>query len=181
MSDLTTTARAIIVASGPSGGLPGGARLLNALAYLLDRRLGRRTLFESHFHGPSSREVHDALDRWIASGGARMTIVRDGSRVDPIEASNVTVEPLVGHRGLEIPVPAAEVNAAAEVLGLAWAYGALPGTVSVAIAAKLAWIRELDPLSAAASLEDLATQLNWSEVRPNERLAGIGLARGLGY
>lgn len=181
MADITTTARAILVASGPSGGLPGGARLLNALTYLLDRRLGRKTSFDSNFHGPSSREVHDALDRWIASGGARMTIIRAGSRVDPLEASNVTVEPLVGHRGLEIPVPAGEVDAAGDLLALAWAYGALPGTVSVAITAKLAWIRELDPSSAQVSLEDLAGQLNWSEVRPDERLAGIGLARGLGY
>ena len=177
---LSTTARAVLVAAGRAG-LPGGARLLQSLTYLLDRRLGRRTPFESHFHGPVSAEVADALGRWISIGLARMTITRDGRRGDPLEGDRVNLMALVGPRGFEMGVPAVEADVARELLELARQAGALSGTTAPTVAAKLAWIRELDPSSASTPLETLAASLRWAYVDQAELASGVALARALGY
>lgn len=177
MPDLTDTAWSVLSAAGT---LPGGGRLVQSLTYLLDRRLGRQTPFDSHFHGPFSAEVSDALDRWVAAGLLRKTLTFDGSLGDPLEVDKTTLTPITGPGGRKLVSPAEEVAAAHELLRLAAGYGALT-PVAATVAAKLAWIREIDPSSHNEALETLAASLNWSQLTDNQRVAGVALARALGW
>lgn len=180
MTSLANSAHSLLVAAGDVG-LPGSYRLLQSLTYLLDRRQGRQSFFTSQFHGPVSPEIYEALDRWLQIGLGRLTITRDGSRPDPLEGDIIRLTALTGPRGFELPTLVAEDEAARELLDLARRSGALKGATAPTVAAKLAWMRELDPSSTSTPLEELVTTLHWAQVTDQELSAGVALARALGY
>ena len=153
-----------------------GRRVLDALVYLLDRRLGGDAPYSSNFHGPRYPEIDEEIGRWQVLGQAVLTITMDDQPTDTIDGQTIVITRRTGHRGHELAVRADLADAAREI----WSIGHRVGLTSTraAIAAKLVQCREF---GLTESFEDLVVQFRWAHVPPADYTAGIAFARALGY
>lgn len=177
---LTEATQAMIFAARllPGWVLPGGRYLLTALVYLTDRSVGGRLPFDSFLRGPHSLVVEDGLERAVLLGQVALVTIRDGGPYDLLDGVRTEIRI---HTSVKAPVKARRefVEPAQRMLRFAEAHPPFATTPWV-IAAKLAWIRELEPSSSEASLESLAGQLKWANLDPAVQASGVALARALG-
>ena len=166
---------AILTVTDP---FPGSDHLLEAMTYLTDRHLGRRTRFESSLYGPYSPEVRDALDRWSDGDLLRFHTITGGSRYDFLDYGEISIHlqkapELVKYQPTPTPE---ELAAVGEVFGLLWAQKNW-SSAAVVVAADLCWAEEFDGNKRDISLREAVYALRWAGLTTEQREAGLALAQ----
>jgi hypothetical protein len=166
---------AILTVSDP---FPGSDNLLEAMTYLTDRHLGRRTHFESTLYGPVSLEVRDALERWVSGDLLRFHTITGGWRYDFLDYSETSIHlqkapELAKYQPTPTPE---EIAGASEVFGLLWAQKNW-SSAAVVIAADLCWAEEFNGNKRDISLREAVHALRWAGLTTEQREAGLALAQ----
>lgn len=155
-----------------------GRTMLQKLVYLLARMRGESLPFRAHFYGPYSEEVQSAVEQLVRAGLAEQTVtVYEAWHPDQFDAYRYDYRITDAGREAAAKLPDELLESAGDLVNRAksehaWNQGAL------AIAAKLAYLRDIDPESKGRDFEGLAAQFGW-EISPNAASQGAALLSAL--